>query len=168
MNFQIFNTRYIRIICLNNNQVDWAGLWEARIFGPENVTPVELSSFTAIANDEGNVVLNWTTSTETNNKSFIVERKKDFEELFSNCYYSGSGTNTIPTSYTYTDSSVESGVYTYRLKQVDFNGHISYSNSVSVNVNVVSSFKLEQNYPNPFNPSTKINFTCTKRKFCNT
>lgn len=32
------DARYIRIICLGNSESDWAGLWEARILGPDIVT----------------------------------------------------------------------------------------------------------------------------------
>ncbi|MBE0539342.1 MAG: T9SS type A sorting domain-containing protein, partial [Ignavibacterium sp.] len=51
------------------------------------------------------------------------------------------------------------GNYTYRLKQVDFNGTFEYSNTIEVEVIGVKEFALGQNYPNPFNPSTTINFS---------
>ena len=49
--------------------------------------------------------------------------------------------------------------YTYRLKQVDFNGTFEYSNTIEVDVIGIKEFALDQNYPNPFNPSTTINFS---------
>ena len=54
-----------------------------------------------------------------------------------------------------------SGTYTYRLKQIDFDGRFSYSKDVVVEVviNTPSDFDLGQNYPNPFNPSTVISYS---------
>ena len=62
-------------------------------------------------------------------------------------------------NYSYTDNNVNSGNYSYRLKQIDFNGTFAYSEEVNVDVTSPVKFGLGQNYPNPFNPSTKINFS---------
>jgi hypothetical protein len=122
-----------------------------------SIIPVELTSFLASIND-GVVVLNWTTSTETNNFGFQIERSKDkigFDQL---AFVPGSGTTTETKTYSYTDSTVTSGKYYYRLKQVDYNGSYSYSNIVEVDLELPTQLTLEQNYPNPFNPSTKIKY----------
>lgn len=118
--------------------------------------PVELTAFTAVC-DNGAVILQWTTATETNNKGFEIQRKVNDEfEVLS--FVDGIGTTTSPQSYSYTDRSVSSGLYSYRLKQVDYNGSFTYSNIIEVNVTTPSQFELSQNYPNPFNPTTKINY----------
>jgi hypothetical protein len=127
-----------------------------------NTIPVELTSFTA--NISGaNVELNWTTATEVNNQGFEIERAsslttpvQDWQKIG---FVPGFGTTTEPKSYSYTDQSVNSGKYYYRLKQVDFDGSFDYSNVVEVDVTLPSEFALEQNYPNPFNPSTSIQFS---------
>jgi len=49
--------------------------------------------------------------------------------------------------------------YSYRLKQIDFDGTVEYSNEVFVEVGAPTNFALLQNYPNPFNPSTTIEFS---------
>jgi len=120
------------------------------------IVPVELTSFTATANF-GQVNLQWITATETNNQGFEVQRSNgsEFETL---AFVEGFGTTTETQVYTYSDKSVEVGVYTYRLKQIDFDGTVNYSNEVEVDVPAPAVFALDQNYPNPFNPSTKINF----------
>jgi hypothetical protein len=57
------------------------------------------------------------------------------------------------------DRNLESGNFSYRLKQVDFNGEYSYYYLGSeITIGTPSKFSLSQNYPNPFNPSTKINY----------
>jgi hypothetical protein len=50
------------------------------------------------------------------------------------------------------------------LKQIDYDGSVSYSNELEVKVDkpIPNSFTLNQNYPNPFNPTTAINFTVAK------
>jgi hypothetical protein len=118
--------------------------------------PVELTSFTANVN-ENNVTLNWTTATELNNQGFDVERNSGngFEKIG---FVAGFGTSTEIHTYSYVDGSVQEGTYTYRLKQVDYDGTFEYSDVVEVDVIAPDVFALEQNYPNPFNPSTTINF----------
>jgi hypothetical protein len=127
-----------------------------QINGDDNLVPVELTSFTANAN-YGEVNLQWITATETNNQGFEVQRSNgsDFETI---AFVNGFGTTTETQVYTYSDRSVEVGSYSYRLKQVDFDGTFNYSKVVEANVPAPATFALEQNYPNPFNPSTKINF----------
>ncbi|MFI5236993.1 MAG: T9SS type A sorting domain-containing protein [Ignavibacteriales bacterium] len=121
--------------------------------------PVELTSFTADVNNSGQVVLNWATATEINNQMFEVERRSEATEYFTIGYVEGAGTTTEPKYYTYTDRTVETGKYFYRLKQIDFDGRYEYSPEIEIDVNGVLSFNLEQNYPNPFNPSTSIKYS---------
>ena len=130
-----------------------------------SVVPVELVSFSASTN--GNSVnLNWSTSTETNNSGFSLERKQVYspqstvhnEEWNEIGFISGHGTTTETQSYSFVDENLASGKYHYRLKQIDFDGTFEYSNEVEVIVSVPEKFKLSQNYPNPFNPSTKIKY----------
>ncbi|QOJ28332.1 MAG: T9SS type A sorting domain-containing protein [Ignavibacteriales bacterium] len=122
------------------------------------LVPVELTSFTG--NVSGNSVqLGWTTATETNNSGFSVERKSADGSWSAVAFIQGKGTTTSPESYSYTDRNLNAGVYTYRLKQIDYDGTFSYSGEVEADVTVPAEFTLSQNYPNPFNPSTTINFT---------
>jgi hypothetical protein len=121
--------------------------------------PVELTSFTASTNSLGQVVLNWTTATETNNRVFEIERKTANSDYRTVGYLNGAGTSTEKHDYSYIDKNVSVGDYTYRLKQVDFDGHFTYSNEVEVSAVGPTTFNLSQNYPNPFNPTTDINFT---------
>ena len=120
--------------------------------------PVELTSFIANA-VEGSVVLNWTTATETNNQGFEIQRSAEGLNFNNISFIPGFGTTTEPKSYSYTDQSVTSGKYYYRLKQIDFDGSFSYSGVIEVEVSLPTEFSLEQNYPNPFNPATTIEFS---------
>lgn len=124
----------------------------------EGTLPVELSSFSASVN-KNNVNLNWSTVTEINNAGFEVERKQTSSSSWSKIgFVSGNGNYVGVKHFTFTDK-VNTGNYSYRLKQMDFNGSYEYFNlSNEVGVGVPVKFDISQNYPNPFNPSTKIDY----------
>lgn len=137
------------------------------IFRNENgslVTPVDLVSFTANVY-ENTVMLSWTTASEINNLGFEVERtfmglreSVEDENWVKIGFVSGSGTSTESNSYSYSDGNLASGLYMYRLKQIDYDGEYEYSVTTEVEIGQVINFNLEQNYPNPFNPTSKIRF----------
>ncbi len=121
--------------------------------------PIELSAFSSIV-VRNDVTLNWVTGSEINNAGFDVERKSAGSEAWKVVgNVEGVGTSSISHDYRFVDKNLSSGVYNYRLKQIDFNGEFEYFNLNSeVGVGIPAKFKLSQNYPNPFNPSTKIDF----------
>ena len=125
--------------------------------GDDNV-PVELTSFNASVTGN-NVMLNWTTATESNNKGFRIERKSEGGSYEILGFVNGNGTSTQQHTYAYSDVKLNNGTYTYRIKQYDFDGQFAYSNEVTAVVDVPQTYSLQQNYPNPFNPSTKIDFS---------
>ena len=133
--------------------------------------PVELSSFTAKA-DNDNVILKWKTATETNNMGFAIQRSKvDLTEFQKSewkeiGFVEGNGTTTDENYYIYNDRNMGAGIYSYRLIQVDFDGTRNKIGEVNVKVTPrVKSYSLEQNYPNPFNPATKIEYSIPEDGF---
>jgi hypothetical protein len=125
--------------------------------------PVELTSFNATATSEG-VLLNWTTATEINNHGFEIERSEDATEFYTVAFVQGAGTSTETREYVYTDNVEYKGgeIFYYRLKQVDLDGRVEYSDIVEVEFDIPRDFVLHQNYPNPFNPSTTIKYAVPK------
>lgn len=121
-------------------------------------TPVEFGTFDAIANSN-NVLLRWTTITEKNNNGFLVQRKYQSEDWKELHFVSGIGTSTEAHAYSYTDKVSVPGSYSYRLKQVDFDGKTELSKEVNVNYSIAENYSLDQNYPNPFNPTTTIKYS---------
>jgi hypothetical protein len=120
--------------------------------------PVELTSFSASVS--GNVVeLLWETASEINNSGFSIERKSADNEYVEIGFVPGFGTTTEPKSYSFIDQDLQNGIYSYRLKQIDFNGTFEYTDVVEVEIITPATFNLEQNYPNPFNPSTSIKYS---------
>ena len=122
----------------------------------DNVVPVELTSFSA-NNNGTSVNLNWSTATELNNNGFEVQRNSG-EGFITIGFVKGHGTTTEAKNYSFIDNDLSIGNYSYRLKQVDFDGTYEYSKVVEVEIVTPNNFELSQNYPNPFNPTTTIKF----------
>jgi hypothetical protein len=130
--------------------------------------PIQLSSFTVQMSEANDVRLEWNTVSEVNNYGFYVERRGDEEGSFSelaNAFVAGNGTTLTPQSYSYVDNTTGPGVWYYRLRQVDLDGTVNYTDPVraskltGVAENAPREFALMQNYPNPFNPSTEVKFS---------
>lgn len=85
------------------------------------------------ARTEGeNVKLEWKTGDEVNLKNFVIERKTQQTSYVELAYINPKGSNSF---YTYIDESVyktNNYVFTYRLKIVDQDQKVSYSQEVSV------------------------------------
>ena len=129
--------------------------------------PVQLSSFHARRLSSLRVLLNWQTVSEVNNYGFYVQRclqsVQQWEDLPSS-FVPGHGTTNEPQNYSLTDNTAPTADLQYRLKQIDLDGTIHYSEPISVSsltsIKEVApiEFALEQNYPNPFNPSTTVRY----------
>ncbi|MFQ3607894.1 MAG: 5'-nucleotidase C-terminal domain-containing protein [Chloroherpetonaceae bacterium] len=122
-----------------------------------NSLPVELTAFSATSVREG-VKLEWQTASEQNNDRFEIERSLDRTTFAVVGTVRGAGTTTEAQSYAFVDNTAQNGKFYYRLKQVDFDGTVNYSNIVEVVKEKPTTFELAQNYPNPFNPATTINY----------
>jgi hypothetical protein len=143
---------------------DWWWVVDNVLVHGSYVVPVELSSFTASTKGV-DVELIWTTATEINNQGFEIERKIVGGSFKMVGYVAGYGTTLEPKAYSFEDSKLETGNYTYRLKQIDLDGSFTYSEEISVEVEIPLEFALEQNYPNPFNPSTIIKYSTAEDGF---
>jgi hypothetical protein len=122
-----------------------------------DVVPVELSTFAANVVDR-TVTLSWRTESESNSSGFEVERSSANQSWAQIGFVKSAGTTTEPQNYSFVDSKLETGSYSYRLKMVDLDGSFSYSKAVEVEIGTPMTFALSQNYPNPFNPTTRIDY----------
>ena len=128
--------------------------------------PVELVSFEALA-DGASAQLAWTTAAEESNAGFHVEHRRasddenttDQDAAFSALgFVEGRGTTSEVQSYRFQTGPLEAGRHVFRLRQVDFDGAVSYSGTVELAVAsaMPEGFRLGAAYPNPFNPRTQF------------
>lgn len=112
--------------------------------------------------------MRWGTLSEINNYGFEVQKAQNSAMNFAtipNSFVPGHGTTHEPPHYAFVDNTTQSGNWYYRLKQMDLDGTIHYTEPVQVNVLTgveeiaPKEFALKQNYPNPFNPTTEIKFS---------
>jgi hypothetical protein len=112
---------------------------------PPGATPVTLINFNA-SKESDIIKLTWLTATEINNDYFTVEKSKNGVDFTNVDIVDGAGNSQSTLNYQTTDHSPYNGISYYRLKQVDYDGTVSYSKIVAVN------FKDNKNitvYPNP-------------------
>ena len=150
------NLNYPTVTFVNQGEVGTLG----NPFTIESPLLVELTSFTADINNN-KITLNWITKTEVNNYGFDVEKKTtgNWEKIG---FVQGTGSSISSNQYSFTDSKlIGSGIFKYRLKQIDYNGQFEYSDEIEAEL-VPTEYALYQNYPNPFNPVTTIRYQLPK------
>ncbi len=113
----------------------------------EQILPVKLVSFDADLLEDNTVHIQWKTASEINNDYFEVQKRIDNDFVALGRMDGANNSNVLIHYHSYDLNPIE-GVNYYRLKQVDFDGKISYSNIVSVDNSLESSTII---YPNPSN-----------------
>lgn len=127
------------------------------------VIPVELDHFGSVV-DNGDVVLSWSTASETNNSGFEIQHWTSDQPLETLGFVEGHGTTTEAQAYNFRATDLAAGTHTFRLKQIDFDGAFEYSPEVEVVVGVPGSHVLSNVYPNPFNPQAQFNLALSEEQ----
>jgi len=138
----------------------------------ESPLPIQLYYFNvALSATSNEVTITWGTLSELNNYGFTIQWTDSAAQGFVDLpgsFTPGHGTTLVPQEYSWTHTNVPAGTYAYRLRQIDLDGTIHFTESQTITVGTLSEvnqhhenprgFRLAQNYPNPFNPSTTIQF----------
>ncbi|MBX9852972.1 MAG: T9SS type A sorting domain-containing protein, partial [Cytophagaceae bacterium] len=111
------------------------------------VLPVTLTFFTGKVISPEEVLLRWQTASEENNNYFIIERSEDKVSSIAVGKVNGSGNSSEMMNYSFTDQVSGSGIVYYRLRQVDFDGSVNYSEWISIKLQRDNYLSV---YPNPF------------------
>jgi|GEM_PF-4162335 len=149
--------------------------WSSALSDYLSALPIQIAYLHAAVFPSSNtVLLTWGTLSETNNYGFFVQQSVATPSSFAdvpNSFVAGHGTTTVPQNYSWTQYNAAPGTFQYRLKQVDLDGSVHYTDAVEVVVGALTGtdehngaevFFLSQNYPNPFNPSTLIRYSLPK------
>ncbi|AMJ65074.1 hypothetical protein AXW84_06250 [Hymenobacter sp. PAMC 26628] len=107
--------------------------------------PVELLSFTAQLRNK-QVNLNWVTASEKNSRSFDVQRSSNGQTFTTVLTKAAQGNTSARTTYDAVDRQPLPGVSYYRLKQIDIDGKVAYSPTLSVQNDGAVDITI---YPNP-------------------
>ncbi len=116
----------------------------------DNPLPIELLSFEAECDKDGNALITWETATEINNDYFILEKSKDGKDFTEIAMIEGQGYSNRIVEYSYIDEHLFFGDNYYRLKQVDFDGTTTEYNIIHINCDKKSDEAKSVVYPNPF------------------
>lgn len=111
---------------------------------PQAVLPVKLISFDYDESDNGLV---WETASEIDNEMFVIEWSSDGVEWSELGTVFGNGTTEYGASYFFPVNHNTGGFF--RLKQVDFDGDLQYSEIISVSHTRLQSTDDIIVYPNP-------------------
>lgn len=116
---------------------------------PENVTkldcgvlPVEMLSFEVNTDQNNNVILNWSTATETNSDYFQVERSTNGIDWIVIGSETAAGNSNEIIEYSFVDYNADNGISYYRLKQVDFDGAFEYYGPMAVEKTEMIDFQI--------------------------
>jgi hypothetical protein len=121
--------------------------------------PVQLTDFKAKVN-AADVILNWTTAAELNNKGFEIERSTNGDRFEMIGFIKGSGNTNSVVNYQFLDENAftntnSSDLY-YRLRQIDFDGTSEYSPTVLVKKHTAIFDGTITAQPVPFNTDLQI------------
>jgi hypothetical protein len=118
----------------SSRTLSWTGLNSFSEFtgiGNGTALPIELLDFSATPENQM-VRLNWITASEINNSHFTLERSTDAQHFESIGTVQGAGNSSTIHRYESFDKAPLLGTSYYRLKQTDFNGSFTYSQTVAV------------------------------------
>jgi hypothetical protein len=116
------------------------------------LVPVRLVNFSGerVGNNKNHLV--WSTATEINNAGFELQRSvngREFSKIeFVNSKAEG-GNSTRTMNYTFTDNSAFATTTFYRLKQMDKDGKVQFSNIVMIRGTRATNVEIAGIYPNP-------------------
>lgn len=123
--------------------------------------PIELLSFKGKTTESYNE-LYWTTLSEVNNDYFVLEKSFNGHNFVEIAEIDAAGYSNEKLDYYMIDKNINEGISYYRLKQVDYDAHFSYSKIIALNNTTENKNQLEIQDLSP-NPASKyINVVLNK------
>ncbi|AEV96615.1 hypothetical protein A4D02_20835 [Niastella koreensis] len=137
------------------------GSMYVKSFGLLTVLPLRLTAFNGRI-EKGDGLLNWNTDNEINTQTFIVERSTDGRKYVTTGTIQAVNESGVH-QYAFTDKQVNQlgfSIIYYRLKQVDIDGHSTYSRVLMLQV--YKPANAVRCYPNPVTSETNLSITLEK------
>jgi len=115
----------------------------------DEILPIELAYFRGSQLINTNTVrLEWGTISEINNYGFYVQTHAGpitgnyttFSDI-PRSFTPGHGTTNIPQHYSFEYTPQQTGIYSYRLKQIDLDGTVNYIHPIQINFNYNNKIK---------------------------
>lgn len=112
-----------------------------------NSLPIKLASFEVIESD-CQTTLKWTTSSQINVSHFEIEQTTSISNFKTIQSIEAAQNSTTIEAYSWVHTDPMKGVNYYRLKTIDLDGSVSYSNTKAINFNTCFEEEIKL-YPNP-------------------
>ena len=133
----------------------WKRLYPQTVNAVCVVTPVKLSYF-GVASSDGLVEVKWTTSIEENVNHYEIERSSDGKYFTTIGLVNSKGNSSTAVNYIFKDDAGKlAGTVYYRLKSVDNNGALSYTEVSVINIKATRNIVVNT-YPNPLKSGQKL------------
>lgn len=120
--------------------------------------PIEMVNFEVVCAGNGKIQWNWETASEINNDHFELQSSGDGINWVTIAEVKGAGNSNTLLAYKYLFSGTIGSDNFYRIKQVDFNGEFSVSNSLQLYCLDGTDQSITV-FPNPFNDQLHLNFS---------
>jgi hypothetical protein len=118
---------------------------------------VRLVSFDAMRYGDTQVKVEWSTASEVNNDYFEVERSADAKVWQGISRVAGAGNSNQVINYSIMDDEPLAGTSYYRLRQVDMDSNITFSDMQSVYYEEIrQNATTMATYPNPVNKNQTL------------
>lgn len=118
--------------------------------------PIEVINFEVNKDINNHINIKWTTASEVNNDHFEIQNSADGHQWQFVSHVAKNGNSTTTQNYAYIDKKPKSGRSYYRIKQVDFDGQMSYTPIKSIVINIAKSNNSLQILPNPVSNQLNI------------
>lgn len=110
-----------------------------------------------------NVCIDWATSVEIDNNYFNIERSYNAIDWETINTIQGMGDSQLPQNYSYIDHHPFNGENLYRIKQIDFDGNSSYTETKIADIDIPE--KRTAIFPNPATNMVTITNIDAKKDF---
>jgi hypothetical protein len=115
-------------------------------FSNGTILPLEMTNFVGEQVNGANQ-LSWTTLSEESTIKFVIERSENADDFTAIGEVAAKGARNSGADYSFLDEKAGTGIHYYRLKAVDVDGNVSYSEMIALGTKgAISNFNV---YPNP-------------------